>query len=437
MPPKTQPSKFGLSSIILLGINTIIGSGIFLLPGIPMSLMGPGSIFIYPLVSIMAIGIALCFAECAGRFNKNGGAYMYAREAFGDFVGFEVGLLKLTVNIVAWAAFAVGFVTALGQLIPFISHDPWYSIAVIVFLMMLMGIQLIGVHCIKIVNNMLSIGKLIILGLFIAVGIFYIDFANFTPLFPQDLEMSNVGSAALTVFFAFSGFESLAIAAEDMKNPTKNLPRAILIVLAICSFIYLLFQVIAIGILGPALANSTSPIYDAAGVVGDWAGWSMGMGTLLSIGGVAFASSYVTPRSACALARDKLLPSQIGTLNDRDVPFRAIVITGGLAIAVALTGSFVTLATISVLARLIQFLPTALAVLVFRKRMPEKSLYVIPFGPLVPLLSIAFTLWLMSNAHFEELCWGAGALLLGIPLYWSMKVWNNPASLKSRLQQKI
>lgn len=419
-----QPSKFGLLSIVLLGVNTIIGSGIFLLPGIPMSLLGPASIFIFPLVSIVAIGIALCFAECAGRFNRNGGAYVYAREAFGEFVGFEVGLLKLTVNIIAWAAFAVGFVTALGQLIPPILHDPWYSISVCGFLMTLMMVQLNGVHCIKIVNNMLSIGKLIILGLFIAVGVFYIDFSNFTPLFPEDMEISNIGSAALTVFFAFSGFESIAIAAEDMKNPTKNLPRAILIVLAVCSFIYFLFQVIAVGILGPDLAHSASPIFDAAGVVGGWAAWAMGIGTLLSIGGVAFAASYVTPRAAIALAQDKLLPQQICVLNSKGVPFWAIVIPGVLAIAIALTGSFVTLATISVLARLVQFLPTALAVLIFRRRLAEKSLYHIPFGPLVPLLSIAFTLWLMSNAHFEELCWGAGALLAGIPLYWGMKFWN-------------
>lgn len=419
-----QTSKFGLLSIVLLGVNTIIGSGIFLLPGIPMSLLGPGSIFIFPLVSIVAVGIALCFAECAGRFNRNGGAYIYAKEAFGDFVGFEVGLLKLTVNIVAWAAFAVGFVTALGQLIPSILHDPWYSISVCGFLITLMAIQLNGVHCIKIVNNMLSIGKLIILGLFIAVGVFYIDFSNFTPLFPDDVDMSNVGSAALTVFFAFSGFESIAIAAEDMKNPTKNLPRAILIVLAVCSFIYFIFQVIAVGILGSGLAHSASPIYDAAGVVGDWAAWAMGVGTLLSIGGVAFAASYVTPRAAIALAQDKLLPQQIAILNSKGVPFWAIVIPGVLAIAIALTGSFVTLATISVLARLVQFLPTALAVLIFRRRLPEKSLYHIPFGPVVPLLSIAFTLWLMSNAQFEELCWGAVALLAGIPLYWGMKFWN-------------
>lgn len=104
--------KLGLWSIVLLGINAVIGSGIFLLPGKAMKLMGPGSIWVYVFDMILVMSMALCFAEVSGIFNKNGGPYVYAKEAFGNFIGFEVGIMKWAVGIIAWATMAVGFPTA-------------------------------------------------------------------------------------------------------------------------------------------------------------------------------------------------------------------------------------------------------------------------------------------------------------------------------------
>ena len=111
-------SKFGFWSIVLLGINGVIGSGIFLLPGKAMALIGPGSVFVYLFMTLVVLTIALCFAECAGKFSRIGAAYVYAREAFGEFVGFEVGIMRWAIGIIAWAAMAVGFVTALSAVWP-------------------------------------------------------------------------------------------------------------------------------------------------------------------------------------------------------------------------------------------------------------------------------------------------------------------------------
>src|SRR5262249_31930311 len=162
-----------------------------------------------------------------------------------------------------------------------------------------------------------------------------------------------------------SGFESIALAAEDMENPAKNLPRAILLALTICSVVYVLVQVVAVGVLGPSLSESKTPIYDAASAIGTWTGELMAAGTLISIGGVSLAAAYITPRTAIALAQDKLFPSKFAETNKRDVPVYAILLCGIITIAIALSGSFAKLATISVVARLVQFIPTALAVLVF------------------------------------------------------------------------
>ena len=110
--------QLGFWSIVLFGINGVIGSGIFLLPGKAMDLMGPGSIFVYLFVAVVVMTIALCFAECAGRFSRNGAAYVYAREGFGSFIGFEVGIMSWAIRIIAWSAMAVAFVTALAAIWP-------------------------------------------------------------------------------------------------------------------------------------------------------------------------------------------------------------------------------------------------------------------------------------------------------------------------------
>ena len=115
---ETHKNKLGLLSIILLGVNAIIGSGIFLLPNKAYALVGTKSIFVFIFDALLVITIALCFAEAAGLFSKDGGPYVYTRAAFGDFAGFEVGFIKWIVSMIAWATMANGFATALGQIFP-------------------------------------------------------------------------------------------------------------------------------------------------------------------------------------------------------------------------------------------------------------------------------------------------------------------------------
>ena len=128
-------NTLGFWSIVLLGINGVIGSGIFLLPGKMMDLVGPGSLFVYIFMAMVVMAIALCFAECAGRFTRNGASYVYARAAFGEFVGFEVGLMSWAIRIIAWAAMAVGFVTALSAVWPAALREPIRTLLILAILL--------------------------------------------------------------------------------------------------------------------------------------------------------------------------------------------------------------------------------------------------------------------------------------------------------------
>lgn len=433
-------SQLGFWSIVLLGINGVIGSGIFLLPGKAMALVGPGSIFVYAFMTLVVMAIALCFAECAGRFSRNGAAYLYAREAFGEFMGFEVGLLSWAIRIIAWAAMAVGFVTALAAVWPPALQEPFRTLLVLTILLGLGLLNALGVKPVKVLNNLVTLGKLLPLLVFVGIGAWFIQGRQFTPLFPKGFELGGFGAAALLIFYAFTGFEALAVAAEDMEDPRRNLPRALLLVMGFCAVLYCGVQAIAVGTLGAALAKSSAPVAEAAATfLGPLGKWLVTLGALVSIGGINVAASFGSPRTGVALAEDGLVPARLAQLNRFGAPQLAILVTVLLAVPVALSGSFVQLATISMVSRFAQYLPTCLAVLVLRRRRPDQPAgFRIPFGPAVPLLAVAACLWLLSQATAVQLAWGLAALAAGAPLYFLLKSLNpTPAAPAATALQEV
>ena len=433
-------NKMGLISVILLGFNAIIGSGIFLLPNKVMAQVGPAALLVTAFDALLVISIAMCFAEVGGMFKKNGGPYVYAKEAFGNFIGFEVGFMKWAIAIIAWATMAVGFSEALWALLPestALNPKLFKSVIVIVIVVGLSLMNLSGIKSSKILNNIATVGKLLPLVIFIAVGIFFINGGNYTPFFvPGTLKdgstMSTsaaIGAAALTIFYAFTGFESIAVAAEDMENPERDVPKAILLVILCCSIFYIAIIGIAIGILGPDLAKETAPIQAAFGkTIGNVGKYLVGAGTIISIGGINIASSIMTPRSGSAIADDGLIPRFIANKNKKDAPYVAIIITAvitlGLALYGTLIGSFAILAAISVVSRFVQYVPTCLAVIVLRKKRPDlKPSFRVPFGPIIPILAVIVSFWLLYNSDMEKIKIGLGGLLIGALIYCAFGGW--------------
>jgi amino acid transporter len=276
----------GFWSMILLGINGIIGSGIFLLPGKVMSLTGHWSIVVYLFVTLIVLSIAWCFAQCAALFNRNGGAYAYAKEAFGDFIGFEIGIMRWAVGILAWASIIVGFITALSSIWLAALEEPFRSILILGIVGSLGLLNIVGVKVFKHINNLISIAKIIPLILFVLLGVFFIKTHHYSPLIWQELEAESFGAAALMIFYAFGGFESLVVAAGEMKNPRKYLPIVVMLVISFCSLLYFIIQLIAIGILGDTLIGSVTPLADAAQILlGESGKWFVTLAMLISIGG--------------------------------------------------------------------------------------------------------------------------------------------------------
>ena len=176
--------KMGFWTIVLFGINSIIGSGIFLLPNNAMSIIGPASLGVLLFDMLLVLAMTFCFAEASGLFKDNGGPYIYAKEAFGNFIGYEVGFLTWITRIIAFSTMGVGFATALGGIMPELSTPLMKNIIVTVIFALLAIMNLFGVQLFKVIQNMATVAKILPFVLFIGMGVFFIDSANFTPLFP-------------------------------------------------------------------------------------------------------------------------------------------------------------------------------------------------------------------------------------------------------------
>ena len=415
-----ESKKLGFWSIVLLGINGIIGSGIFLLPNKAMAIIGPASLFVMIFDMLLVLAITFCFAEASGLFKENGGAYIYAKEAFGDFIGYEVGFLSWATRIIAFSTMSVGFATALGGLIPSLNTVMMKNIIISVIFIVLAVINLLGIKLYEVIQNLATIAKILPFILFIGMGIFYIEPVNFTPLVPNGVYTpGSFGAAAVMLFFAFTGFESLAVAAAEMENPQKNLPKATLITIFTVSAIYILLLACAIGIMGYELADTTAPVQAAfTRIAGAFGTTIVAAGTLISIGALCIASSFITPHSGLALAEQHMLPDFMAKRNRFGAPYWCIIVSTIVAMLIGYTGGFAFLASISVVSRFSQYIPTCLSIMVFRKKMPDAPrVFKIPFGPVIPVIALLVSFWLLAQAKPQQLLIGFGAAIVALPFY--------------------
>ncbi len=420
-----ESDKFTLSQATLYGMNAVIGSGIFLLPQTIYKDLGPASLLAMIVDVILVLLLAVCFAEVAGYFSKNGGAFQYSKAAFGDFVGFNVGILGWFVTIIAWSAMAAGFARLLSMAFPAVSN--YQTIVSIILVLLLSGMNILGIKTSKIFTITVTIAKLVPIIAFVGCSIFFFkhgfDAGNFTPFLQLNPDMSlsqAVASTSLTIFYAFIGFETLPIVAGEMQNAKRNVPKAILGSISIVSILYFIIIAGTISMLGVGILQSDAPVQDAfREMVGPLGSWLISIGALISIGGLNMGESIMVPRYGAAIADEGLLPSFVGKLNDKGAPINAILITGLAAILLILSGSFEDLAELSVVFRFFQYIPTALSVIALRKKGHMDSIpdFKVPGGKVIPILATVVSLWMMIAADTKNLVYGAIGIVIASVLY--------------------
>jgi len=409
--------SLSLIDVVGLGVNAVVGQGIFLLPGLAVALLGPASLVALFVAALLAFLIALCFAEVGSRFKTTGGAYAYAREAFGPFVGFEVGWMLCVVCVVSWAALANGFTLVLGYFFPEVMSGFLQKFVALTLMTLMVMVNLRGAKTGGLLSTFCSIAKLIPLIVFVVAGVSTFSVAKLQPFAPQGY--GNLAEGVLLLLYAFVGFESSVVPAGEMEDPKKAVPLSLISVMALVCVLYG-GVFLACLLLHPSLAGSEAPVAEAAEALFGSTGASLiAGGIVISVLGINAAQALVGPRKIFAMAERGDLPDFLARVDQRTgVPKNAILATFGVAAVLALTGSFKELAVLGVLARFVQYIATSLALFKFRaldKGTPQG--FRVPGGPVISAVTLLLIIWLMANVEPIKLAYGLLAMLVAVPLY--------------------
>ena len=398
-----------------VGIGAIIGAGIFVVLGIAIGYAGPSIIISIIIAGIVASFTAFSFAELGSAIPKEGGAYQYAFELISPFAGFLVGCLWLFAQIVAGAAISLGFA---GY---FVAVFPAFSVKVVAVLaaLVLTGLNLVGIKQSTTINNILVIVKIAILCSFIGFGLFQMHPQNLSQVSPTGL--FGVLQGAGFIFFAYLGFGRIATLGEEVKNPERNVPLAILIALIVSLVLYVLTAFTAMGLQDyRILAQSGSPLAEAAKATGNFTlVAAISLGALIATVSVLLTNLLGLSRVAFAMARNGQLPTSIARVSSRlGTPYISVLVMGALLTVLAFALDLKQAAAITSFALLATHLIVNLSAMRLRKKMPSSATkFKVPFFPLIPSLGLLSCVILMFSLPQESWIAAAAVVALSAVLY--------------------
>ncbi len=393
-------SRWDLTAI---AINTIIGTGIFILPARVFGLIGTYSLLAFIACTIIVGFIILCFAEVSSRFSSTGGMYLYAKEAFGPVVGFEVGWLYWIVRITTFATNCNALLIYLAFFFPASGEGYLRVLVVSLVVLVITIVNFVGVRESAIMTNFFTVGKIIPLFIFAGIGMFFIEPANFS--FGAAPEYGKFSDAVLILIYAFVGFEAAVIPAGETKDPQKNMPFALFTALGFCAALFIIIQIVAIGTL-PELAASKTPLADSAGkFLGGFGAAFIAVGALVSVLGNLNGGFLAASRIPFAMAEQKELPQIIGKTHEKyRTPFVSILLTSILIFVFTLQTSFYSALTIATITRLLVYATTCASLPIFRRKgkdVPEAK-FKAPFGIVAVILSLLLTAWLLTQVDYSK-----------------------------------
>jgi APA family basic amino acid/polyamine antiporter len=392
----------GRWTLTALVLNSIIGAGIFGLPGAIAKLLGPAAPGAY-LLGAVAIGVMVAvFAEVSSQFRESGGQYLYARDALGRLAGIQVGWFFLLVRLTSAGAVLNLFVDYLAEFWPGVT-DPLTRAAVMTVL--IGGLAIVnyrGVRAGAGLSNFFTVAKVASLGLFVVAGLLLLKrVAPAAPAVPA--AMGAWTDALVALVFAFGGFESALIPAAEARNPRRDAPFALGTSLAVVAVLYFLVHLVAMwGV--PDLAGSSRPLADAARAFAGPAGAAaMALAAMLSAYGWHSGAFVAMPRLLFALGERGDFPRALAAVHPRfRSPHVAILFWAVIILALGISGSFLWNAILAGVARLVTYAATCLALLRLRRRDPGADAWRAPAGRLLALFGIGFAVMLalrMTPTH--------------------------------------
>jgi basic amino acid/polyamine antiporter, APA family len=410
----------GVRALAASIVNTTIGAGIFVLPAVVAANIGTAAPFAYAACALTMALIVTCFAMSGSRVSLTGGIYAYVETAFGPYLGFLAGVLYWVSALFGAAGVASALASSIGVAIPALASPAGRALFLVgVF----GGFGWLNVRGVKVGATTVEIGtlaKLLPLVLFIGVGIFFVKPGAAHVALPPDA--GTVGTAMLTLIFAFVGIEVSLIPSGEVTDPARTVPRAIYLALGITTFLYGVIQFVAQGVLGTGLAASTAaPLADASATfLGDFGRSLMLAGATISMASYLGGDMLASPRMLFAFGRDGLLPAVFARVHERyRTPAIAIVVHAAVSCALTLIGTFGKLLLVANVAVLsMYFLCCAAAWQLARRDVRSGGVpFVPPGGPLIPVAACAAVTWILSNATVAEFEVEAGVIAAASLIY--------------------
>lgn len=427
--------------LTLLGIGAIIGTGIFVLTGVAAATAsGPAVVLSFIAAGVACAFAALAYSELAASVGGCGSAYGYSYAAFGEFLAWIIGwdlLLEYGVAVAAvangWSGYFNNALTAIGLGLPdmltrgpFAAEAGLVNLPAVLIILTLMALLIVGIKESARLNAAMVFVKLLTITVFIAVSLFHINPENWSPFMPfgwfsYDASGAPVGilAGASVVFFAYVGFDAVSTAVEESRNPKRDVPIGILSALAFCTLIYIIVSGLLTGVVDYRELNVSFPVSFALERVGvTWASALVATGIITGLTTVMLVLYYGLTRIIFAMARDGLVPSFFGTVNQKThTPVRSTIICG---IVMALMAGFIPLGTLAELVNigtLAAFVLVCIGVIVLRKTNPDMPRpFKMPWGPVLPVLGIlscsALIAFLPHETHLRFVLWLAAGMVI-------------------------
>lgn len=399
----------GRLRLVSLGLNSVIGGGIFILPATVAGLIGPASLFAYLVAGGVVLGIGLALGRLAARFETSGGPYVYVQRTFGPFAGFQAGWLFCLARLTALANLLNGAALYLGALLPGLARPAARAALIVGFAAVIIAINAFGIRQTSGAADILAVVKIAPLILIGLAGLFLIQAERFAPsaVAPEAFLRS-----VLLLIFAFTGFEILTVPAEESLRPRSDMPFALLLTIGIVCGLYLVIHAAVLGGL-PALASEKAPLASLSGLLlGESGRIGMTAVAAVSMVGCSLLSLFGATRLLYAMSGAGQIPPFIGALDERRrTPVVASLLTGGLGAGLAILGGYAFLAAVSSGSRLLIYLACCLACLA--PAAVERA----PRGRAVPVVTAVAIFVLLLTLERREVVFGMIGVGAGMGLY--------------------
>jgi len=406
---------FGAAFIVL---NSVIGAGIFALPGKIAVSAGMASPWLFLVVGILFLSIILTFAELASYYDQTGGPVLYARDAFGPLAGFSTGWLIFLARMTAFAANANVMAIYLASL-----SDVFASEFARMAIITLVTGGLTWANVLGVKDGVRTMGvftflKVIPLLLLVLLGLQHVTGAT---LVPADFQIDNIGGTTLLLIYAYVGFETVGVTAGETSQPQRTIPIALIRTLLLTGLLYFFIVLVYISVI-PAADYANATLVDVGrSLAGPAGALVITFAAVFSIGGNLASSILGAPRILFSLAEQRLMPQWFGNVHTKyATPDRAIIVMGAMALALGLSSNFVDLAIGSSVVRLLGYIICIASLPVIRsKATPEarESAWRLPGGFTIPVVALVICFWLVAQSKGEDWVKVSILLVIGLVLY--------------------